>query len=200
MGLLPCLILITVLVHAERRAYVVIVLSKKCGVAAVHKFCRNLLLVIAASVLVISSASAAEPHGETIGNWYLSTERDRFSGEDIVRAVTEQNGKMMGVRCLDHILSLAINDPSRRFTPGDHFKIKFRADDNLVVDTDGEAISDTSILIRAKEPIPGELLTSKEFAFRVASTIGLYDLVFDAGSAAIALLGVIEACQSPERK
>jgi hypothetical protein len=134
-----------------------------------------------------------------VGNWMVSVERDHFSGENILRATAYQKDKRLGVRCKDHVFSLGLYDPSHRYTIGDHFQIKFRAGDNPVVNADGEAVDVSTILVRAQEPISRELLTAKEFAFRVitASTSvgGFNDLVFDAGSAAEALPEVIDACQ-----
>lgn len=83
---------------------------------------------------------------------------------------------------------MALGGP--KYDTGDKFLIKFRADKEAVINTAGTAISDAVMQIDTPSEMVREMLTTKEYAFRVIGTTS-NDFVFRAGRGAAAALGEV---------
>jgi hypothetical protein len=87
---------------------------------------------------------------------------------------------MLGVRCIQQELSVAIGDASlissHKWDAGDSFEIKFRADDKPVLERAAQALNERVLQIEDSEVIMDQLAGSKEAAFRVSSGA---DISFD---------------------
>src|SRR4051794_33572919 len=98
--------------------------------------------------IVILLASAAQPamaqQKQRIGNFTVTTEKDRFGQGATAIALTVERGYMLGVRCLQQELSVAIGDASlvlsHKWQAGESFQIKFRADAKGVLERSAQAI------------------------------------------------------------
>jgi hypothetical protein len=161
------------------------------------------MLKLVGAVAVSLSAAitiAQADNNRMVGNWLINTDRDRFSGDDKIVAMTMDQGAMLAVRCMQKTFTLALRDPNTagELKEGDLFEIKFKADENPVIDTIGDAINSEVIEIAATPEMQKELLSAKEYAFRVSTSAGTqFDRVIRAGVASRALVDVVKACPLP---
>ncbi|MCW5693095.1 MAG: hypothetical protein KIT48_12090 [Pseudolabrys sp.] len=145
--------------------------------------------VASALAVVLGHPALAAP--KVIGNWLLTVEADRFSDAATnVIALTEGTGGdgVLAVRCLRGNLSIALG--GTKFDTGDKFLVKFRADKNIVIDTTGTALSETIMQLDTTHEMVRQMLTAKEYAFRVIGTSSK-DFVFRAGRGAAKVLGEV---------
>lgn len=153
------------------------------------------LLGVALSCVVAVPAQAQET--TWVGNWMVTTDHDRFSGNPIYIAMTERNRAWLAVRCMEKILDLAITDPVmiKGLTPNSILTIYFRADTNPIVTTFGEAVNDHMIEILVRPEMRRQLITAHEYAFRFNGIdVPQFDEVFGAGTARDALVTLFLAC------
>lgn len=163
---------------------------------------KALLLCAALSSGVAVPAQAQQ--NTWVGNWFVQTDRDRFTDNPIYIAVTWRNGDAdtwLAVRCIDQQLDLAVRDPVmiRGLTPNSTYVVLFRADTNRIVTTFGvgNAIKEHVIEIIVKPEMRRQLLTAREYAFRfngIDQPELQFDEVFDAGTARDALVTLFLAC------
>jgi hypothetical protein len=155
--------------------------------------------VLACAALAALTGIAFGEENRVIGNWLLRVDDDRFSDGKTVIAITAQGSTLLAVRCIQKNFSLAISAPAGGFEADDTVAIKFRADANPIVETTGAPINKAIIEVVATPDMRRELLTAREYAFRVTMPNGAEsDSVFKAGAAARALPEVLKAC--PEEK
>lgn len=158
------------------------------------------VVVVAAGLF--SMAALAEQR-RIVGDWIITSNRDRFSGGMTVVAATMQDGALFAARCIQGIFTLAIADPAATgsFKGGDVFQVKFRADNLDVIDTVGDAINDEVVEILPSGAMRGELAEAREYALRITTPIGSqFDRVFRAGAASRALVDVFKACPADDKK
>jgi hypothetical protein len=137
------------------------------------------------------------PSSRMIGTWLVNSDRDRFSGEPTVIAMTMQNGSALALRCLKDGLSFAIHSDVISGKPGDLFQVKFKGGTHAPDDTIAEAFADSIIQVLVTPAMRPALVTSDEFAFRIIDGTGAWhDLVFDADMAPKAFADVLKACPS----
>jgi hypothetical protein len=95
-----------------------------------------------------------------VGDWLVSVEKDRFDGPDQVVAIAAgNNNSVTAVRCLKGESSVALLGT---FEAGEVAKIKFRVDNNPVVDTFGSAISATVLQILTTDEMLRQMLDAHE--------------------------------------
>lgn len=141
-----------------------------------------------------SAVPASADGSKMIGSWLVETEADRFSkARTLVIAQTANHlGAYLAVRCISGELSVALG--IARYKVGDVFSVKFRADTNEVIDTDGIAILENIIQVDTSPKMIRQMMTAKEYAFRVTG-FASNDVIFRAGrGAAMAIGEVAKAC------
>jgi len=150
------------------------------------------LAAIAAS-LVLSAASVATAAQQRVGDWLVDAEADRFSEEKTtVVALTIADDGALAVRCLRGELSLALLG---KYRTGDLFVVKFRADRNAVIETVAKAISDDVMEIVTMPRMVRQMLSAREYAFRVMGAAASRDMIFRAGRGAPKAIGAVtKAC------
>jgi hypothetical protein len=139
-------------------------------------------------------AQAKEP--KLVGTWLVTTDKDRFTGDPSMMAITIQDGAILAVRCLQRRLTMAVRDAGviGDLTPGTVFVVKFKGGTHAVMDTVGDAPAADMIEIAVTDEMRNALTTSAELAFRFTSDTQQFDLVFQAGTAARSLPPIIDAC------
>ena len=150
-------------------------------------------LALLMTVGLSGSTKAQQP--KLIGTWFVSVDKDRFTGDPSVMAVTVHNGSMLALRCLEKSLTFAVKDEVvSGLTAGELFSVVFKGGDHPVTNTMADAVSDSLIEIMVTDEIRANLLNSDEFAFRFKGDNQQFDSIFPAGTAARSLPAVINAC------
>jgi hypothetical protein len=139
-------------------------------------------------------ASAQQP--KLVGTWLISNEKDRFTGDPKIVAVTVQNGgAMLALRCMERSLTFAARDGFvSGLTTGEMFVVSFKGGSHPVAATMGDAVDDSIIEVLVTDDMRPQLLDANEFAFRFKGLTRGFDMVFQAGTAAKSLPPVINAC------
>ena len=143
---------------------------------------------------MLATAGAQAQSQKQVGNWFISTDKDRFSGDPVIIAMTPQNGAVLAVRCMQRTLSFAVKEFTFPIEHGTLFKIAFKGGQHKIAITAGDAVTESLIEVVVTEEIRNALLTSDEYAFRFATDGGQFDLVFKDGTAARALPALLQAC------
>jgi hypothetical protein len=117
----------------------------------------------------------ADYEGRIIGNWMTSAKEDRFGDGGTFIAATGDGGIILAVRCLQKTLSIGImeagNDP-KPIEKGDFFLLKFRVDEQPIVESAGIAISDRLIQVETEKALIKSIRDGKETAMRVQDKRG----------------------------
>jgi len=144
-----------------------------------------------ACALALLEPAQADPRRQVIGNWFVTSDADRFGDGVTVVALNVQDANSIALRCLQGELSLAMLG---KYAQGDLFQVKFRVDRWDVIDTVGFAISDSVLQIMTSPQMVRQMMSGSEYALRVTGTTSTRDYVFRAGAAARALVPVVKAC------
>lgn len=150
-------------------------------------------IVAAGLAAVLMTFTTAAPAAQrVVGDWLVTVEADRFSDANkTVVALTVSDDGVLAVRCLSSRLSLALLG---KYRTGDIFIVKFRADRHDIIDTKAAAISDEVMEIHTPPEMVRQMLSAKEYAFRVIG-VARSDFVFRAGRGASRAIGeVTKAC------
>lgn len=153
-------------------------------------------LVTAALCFAISGAQAQEV--KQVGTWMVQTQKDRFTDNTNVMALTINNGGALAVRCLSpgrHV-TLAIKNPElvKDLTAGERFLVSFKGGKSPVLNTLADAVGTDMLEVFVTKAMRPTLLTADEYAFRFQSKDEQFDVIFDAGTASKALPPVFTAC------
>jgi hypothetical protein len=157
----------------------------------------NPKIFVAGTVLsVLASTSFAQDSmsRSTVGNFIVLSGKEPISDKANVIAMIGQQADIVGVRCLDDGLSIAVMRPSEDWTTGDPFEIKFRADGKPVIAKTGAAISPTVIEIPNAEEIIDNFAGAKTVVFRVISTASTYTFTLQLRESDRAVNIVKKAC------
>ncbi len=124
--------------------------------------------------LVPAATPAHKREMKVVGDFVLTVEKDPFGqGETAVaRAFVGTDG--IALRCIENSLSVAILRTNPDWTEGDHFAIKFRADEKTIVGLLGYAVEKTAIEIADSSQLFDEMIGARSAAFRVESSISVY--------------------------
>ena len=129
-------------------------------------------LMIAVALLCATQAMAGDGQ-RVIGNWYVTSEADRFGDGGTFLAMTGSAGLGLAVRCIKKELSLALldlsNDPKPLAT-GDVFALKLRTDKQPIREAFGKAISERLIQIPTDKDAVRSIRDGAETAVRIETT------------------------------
>ena len=135
----------------------------------------QLKLALAVTVVAVCLSAPVSAEEKMIGNWLVKSDRDRFSGEATVVALSMQHGdEMLALRCLSNGLSFAIHSNVIDGKQGDIYRVKFKGGDHAAEDTIGEALKDSLLEVAVTPEMRPSLVTSNEFAFRIIDSAGTY--------------------------
>lgn len=156
----------------------------------------RVLFPLAVAVALSWPATAQQP--KLVGNWLITIEKDRFTGDPTAIAVTTQGGGVLALRCMQGALTFAVRDGNTAgsLSPGELFVVKFKGGAHDVMSTMADAINDSLIEIVVTPIMRQVLLNSDEFAFRFSGQTQQFDSVFKAGTASRSLAPVLDACPS----
>jgi len=159
----------------------------------------------AALAFCAAFATPAAAEDKVVGDWLISTEKDRFStasGSTKTIAARSSGDNLLGVRCFPDGISLMLVDLRggiSQYTQGANAIIKFRADDKSVIEAIGGATSNNAMQLSNGREMLNQMLGAKEYAFRIIYQGVTSDVIFSAGKGAKAALETIsKAC--PEKR
>jgi hypothetical protein len=143
--------------------------------------------------------AVAEQTTRNVGDWVVTAESDPSGRGPRVIAQLVQPPRTVGVRCLNHDLSIALTKPVAAgpgpMRPDATYAVEFRADQNDVINTYAIGLSDTAMHVVAPKRMVAQIAHAKEFTFRVTSNSGTTEVwTFNAGAAKHALADVIKEC------
>jgi len=155
----------------------------------------------AAALIAISLSGRALATERAIGDWFVSSEADRFAEDGaktrVIALLANRGGDILAVRCLAGKLSLALMG---HYTTGDLFLVKFRTDRNAIINTAATAISEKLIEIITTPDMVRQMQSGSEYALRVTGEAS-NDFIFRAGRGAAKALGeVTKACPVADDK
>jgi hypothetical protein len=130
-----------------------------------------------AAFFFISPSWAQDSIKSTIGNFYVETTKDPFSDSSTVVAITGAATDLLGLRCLSNYLSIIIlnDNEGKKWSKGDHFHIKFRADNKVIIDTEGTALDNKAIEISEdSEALLNDMIDAKSVAFKITASTGIF--------------------------
>jgi hypothetical protein len=135
------------------------------------KTIKTLGLVMAC---IFAAPSIAQETKTTIGSFLVTTTKDPFSDGSNVIALAVGETDAMAIRCLDNDLSVVVMRPEQKWTEGDVFQIKFRADSKPVIEREGQALGDVIIQVADSSALIDDINGAKSVSFRVASATSTY--------------------------
>ncbi|HRF08532.1 MAG TPA: hypothetical protein PL193_07800 [Xanthobacteraceae bacterium] len=162
-------------------------------------FMRAAAAVTAAiGYLALAAAGVAAQERRVVGNWHIVTERDRFTDQPRVLAVTAASGHLLAVRCFSGNLSVMLiegDSASGPFQAGAKFQVMSRVDKSEVWTEVGTAVDQRGIQLDLPAFMFARIVTGKEVAFRVTNEVGSYkDWIFPLRRQKEALAPVADAC------
>ena len=154
---------------------------------------KQLMLAI---LIAVMPALGDRARGETIGNFAVQFDVDRFTSKPEVIAVTSNAYGTLALRCLAGERSVAIGDASLEMSPGEVLAVKFRADKKPASEISATALNAHLAQVGSvgSAMVLGELLGASEIAFRITSQTETHDLVFELQSTTDAVRAVYDAC------
>jgi hypothetical protein len=150
--------------------------------------------LLATAPLLLASPSFAEGTPIMIGNFTMTVEKNPFAGGNNAFADMEVGLNGMGLRCLDNELSVAISRNDAKWTPGDRFEIKFRADNGEIFEREGAALDYRSLQIMDSAPLIDQLSGATSASFQVNTAVTTYTFSLAMRESAKAVAVIKKAC------
>ncbi len=153
------------------------------------------VMIIALAVAMAIPAVAA-PKTKVIGNWVLMIDDNPFGEGKKTMASRSHGSTIFAVRCIGDELSFAVRwaGGDQKFTAGDEFLVKYRADSGPILDAVAHAVDQQMLLLAATQLMVKQLHDAKQVALRFVSAAVAFDEVFDVSGASWALADVVKAC------
>jgi hypothetical protein len=133
-----------------------------------------------------------------IGNWLISAKQDRFGDGGTFVAATGDGAIALAVRCLQRNLSIGLievgGDP-KPIAKGAFYKMKFRVDNQPIVEAAGVAISDRLIQVVTEPSLVKSIRDGRETALRLEDSAGVFSThVYDTKGASRAFVDLSREC------
>jgi hypothetical protein len=126
-----------------------------------------------ALMLVLAAGQASAQQPKQVGTWVVQTQKDRFTDDLTVIALTMNNGGVLAVRCLSpgRYVTIAIRHPGlvKDLTPGERFIVDYKGGKSPVLHTLADAVGTDMLEVFVTKAMRPTLVTADELAFRFQS-------------------------------
>jgi hypothetical protein len=125
-----------------------------------------------ALMLVLAAGHASAQQPKQVGTWFVQTDKDRFTDDTTVIAMTMNNGGILAVRCLSpgRFVTIAIRHPVvKDLTPGENFLVDYKGGKSPVLHTMADAVGTDMLEVFVTKEMRPTLFTADEYAFRFHS-------------------------------
>lgn len=134
-------------------------------------------VMVALTAVFAGAAARAEDSKRIVGTWVVSEKEDRFGeGGSYIAMTPDGAGNVLGVRCIERVLSIGIADGSddpKPLVTGSRYVVKLRTDKEPAVTTTGLAIADRLIQVETMADMVRTMRKGKETAVRIESESGV---------------------------
>lgn len=149
--------------------------------------------ITASLALTLTFPCIAQQSTQVFGNFYVSTEPDPFYGG--VKVVARTVGSTaIALRCIENTMSVAVSKSGHSWNKGDLVEVKFRRDNEDVLDFKGVALTEDTVGLYDSENIVNYIGTASSVAFRIESNTSTYSFRIQLSGVAAAADKVRMAC------